>query len=106
MRSGGSGHVLHGLSAGDWLKYQVNVTAPGEYDLTFRAASSGSGTFHLEANGVNVTGPVAIERTGDMDHWSDTVARKVRLTGGLQYLKLSVDIPGVDLDFIRVARSR
>jgi photosystem II stability/assembly factor-like uncharacterized protein len=106
VRSGGSGHVLHGLSAGDWLKYQVNVTAPGDYDLTFRAASSGGGTFHLEANGVNVTGPVAIERTGDMDHWSDIVARKVRLTAGLQYLKLSVEAPGADLDFVRFARSR
>ena len=102
LRLSGSGHVVCDLAPGEWLKYQVHITAPGLYDVTFRAASPGGGAkFHLEANGVNVTGPVTIHRTGGADTWSDVVAHDVRFAAGTQYLKLCVEAAGADLDYIQ-----
>src|SRR5262245_1940603 len=56
-----SGYVVGWVSAGEWLKYSVNVTTAGTYTAAFRVASVGQGgTFHLEANGTNLTGTLAV----------------------------------------------
>ncbi len=98
VRNGGTGRVVCGLAQGDWLKYSVNVTQPATYDVNFRIASGrGEGGFHLEANGVNVTGPVAATPSRGKT-WADVVVHSVRLVPGPQRLKLCVDGAGADLD--------
>src|SRR5581483_8419852 len=55
------GYLVGWVSPGEWLKYSVNVAAAGKYTVAFRVASAGQGgTFHLEMNGTDVTGPVAV----------------------------------------------
>ena len=69
---------------------------------TFRVASAnGGGQFHVTANGVNVTGPVAVPSTGGAEKWSAVVARGVRLRGGEQFLKLYVEADGADVDWMQ-----
>ncbi|HWW03220.1 MAG TPA: carbohydrate-binding protein [Candidatus Acidoferrum sp.] len=100
-RAVGRGRVVCNLAAGDWLKYSVHVTQPGSYEVTVHLASArGEGAFHLEANGVNVTGPVAVT-AGGRKTWTDIVVRKVRLAAGPQQLKLCVEAAGADIDYIR-----
>jgi glucosylceramidase len=66
----GGGYNVGWLQAGEWLKYTVNVTTAGTYTLDVRVAANGSGgTFHVESNDVDVTGPMAFPNTGSWQTW-------------------------------------
>ena len=67
----GGGYNLGWVDAGEWLKYTVNVTAAGAYDLEVRVAARGAGgIFHIEINGVDRTGPITIPETGGWQQWT------------------------------------
>jgi hypothetical protein len=94
---------------GEWLKYTVNVPAAGAYAFEFRVAAptGGGGTFHIEANGVNVTGPVSIPSTGGWQTWTTVTRSAVNLSAGSQPWKLVIDATGAsgfvgNLNYIRV----
>lgn len=101
---------LHGIGwtrAGEWLLYTVDVRAAGTYAIEFPVASKKpGGTFHLEFNGVDKTGPIRIPDSGD---WTKLVLIKkegVKLEKGLQVLKLVCDQVGEsrsigDIDLFR-----
>jgi hypothetical protein len=88
------GYDVGWISAGEWLDYTVNVAVAGTYSLTFRIASSGTGgTFHLEMNGTNVTGPIAVPDTGGWQAWQ-SVGTTVSLNAGTQVARLIMDTAG------------
>jgi endonuclease/exonuclease/phosphatase family metal-dependent hydrolase len=88
--SGGS-YDVGWTSAGEWLKYTVNVAATGTYTLSFRVASSGQGgAFHLEMNDRTVTSGLAIPSTGGWQNWT-IVSQSVSLVAGQQIAKLVFD---------------
>ncbi len=77
---------------GEWLKYTASFTNPGRYDLSFRVASAtGGGTFHLEVDGVNVTGSLTVPNTGGDQVWADVPVTGITLTAGTHVLKLVFD---------------
>ena len=54
----------------EWLRYTVYVQASGVYTVRFNVASPvQGGTFHLEMNGADVTGPLTIPATGGWQAW-------------------------------------
>ncbi len=68
---GGPGWNVGWVGAGEWLEYTVNVGTAGNYNLEFRVASAGAGgTFHLEVNNVDKTGPLTVPSTGDWQSWT------------------------------------
>jgi len=80
--------------AGEWLLYTVNVPVPGTYTMQIRVASAGSGgTFHVDFNGVNKTGTLAVPNTGGWDTWQ-TITKTVTLDAGWQAMKLVMDVNG------------
>lgn len=93
-------------AAGEWLNYAVTVTTAGTYTATFRLASSvQGGTFHLEANGVNLTGALTAPNTGGWENWVN-VTKVVTLAAGSQTLRLVLDTGGTNgytanFDFIQ-----
>jgi hypothetical protein len=92
------------------LSYSVNVTAAGTYNLEFRVAAAGAGgTFHLEVNGVDKTGPLAIPNTGGWQNWTTVTKTGVTLAAGNQTWRLVIDNAGAvvgNLNYIRaVAQS-
>lgn len=101
---------LHGIGwtrAGEWLAYTVDVLQSGTYAIEFPVASrKPGGTFHLEFNGVDRTGPIRIPDSGD---WTKLVLLKkegVKLEKGLQVMKLVCDQVGEsrsigDIDLLR-----
>ena len=62
----GGGYSIGWVKAGEWLEYTVNVANAGNYQLDLRAAADWAygGTFHVEFNGVDKTGPLAFPATG------------------------------------------
>jgi carbohydrate binding protein with CBM6 domain/phospholipase D-like protein len=91
----GGGYVVGWAGAGEWLKYSVNVGAAGNYDLEFRVASAGTGgTFHLEVNGVDKTGPMSVPTTNGWDSWMTLRKTAVALGAGAQVWRLVLDSNG------------
>jgi hypothetical protein len=87
----GLGYALGWVVAGEWLTYTVNVATTGPYTLGFRVASKGAGgTFHLEMNGTNVTGPMRVPDTGSWQNWT-TISATATLTAGAQVARLVMD---------------
>ncbi len=80
---GGSGYMVTGVTAGEWLKYTINAAQAGTYTLGFRVASSATGgTFHVMIDGVNVTGTMAIPNTGSTGTWATITKTGIALTAG------------------------
>jgi hypothetical protein len=91
----GGGYNIGWVSAGEWLKYTVTVASAGLYTLDVRVASPGiGGTFHLEAKGIDVTGPLAVPDTGDWQSWVTVSQPSVPLAAGTQELRLVMDSVG------------
>jgi len=92
---GGSGYDVGWVSAGEWLNYTVDVISAGNYDLDVRVASAGAGgTFHIEVNGVNKTGPLTVPNTGGWQTWTTIRCPTIALSAGPQVWRLVMDSNG------------
>ncbi|HUR35214.1 MAG TPA: carbohydrate-binding protein [Vicinamibacterales bacterium] len=95
--SAGGGYNVGWVDPGEWLRYTVNVTQSGSYTAAFKVAASGQGgTFHLEMNGANVTGPLTVPNTGGWQNWQ-TITAPMSLTAGQQTARLVFDASGTVL---------
>jgi endonuclease/exonuclease/phosphatase family metal-dependent hydrolase len=91
----GGGYNVGWLRVGEWLTYTIDVGTAGSYDLMFRVASNGvGGTFHVEVDGANVTGPLQVPNTGGWQTWTWVPRNNVSLTAGIHVLKFVVDTVG------------
>src|SRR5262249_46370164 len=89
------GYDVGWIDVGEWLNYTVTATAAGTYTLDARVASSGAGgTFHLESNGVAVTGSLTIPNTGGWQNWTTVSAPIQFAAAGTQILRLVFDTAG------------
>jgi hypothetical protein len=96
----GAGYQVGWTATGEWMKYTVNVAASGNYTLSSRVASGGSGgTLHIEFDGTNVSGPISIPNTGGYDTWQ-SIMQTVNLSAGQHIMKVSYDSSGgFDLNY-------
>ncbi|HMC71034.1 MAG TPA: carbohydrate-binding protein, partial [Mycobacteriales bacterium] len=91
----GGGYTLGYVSAGEWVKYTVSVAATGSYRLDARVASAGTGgTFHVEVDGVDATGALAVPNTGGWQAWQTISSAPVPLTAGPHVLRIVFDTNG------------
>jgi hypothetical protein len=91
----GGGFNVGWIEPGEWLAYTVNVAQAGSYTLEARVAASGAGgTFHIAANGTDVTGPLTIPDTGGWQAWTTITRQGVNLNAGQQVLRLVIDSAG------------
>jgi hypothetical protein len=95
--SGGRG--VNYIKAGEWLEYTVSVPTAGSYTLGARIAplTGGSGTFHIEVDGVDKTG--ALVARGAASGPAATVFQSVgkdgvTLSAGTHVLRFKADVAG------------
>jgi len=87
------------IGPGEWLRYSVNVQQDGNYVVRFNVACPvQGGTFHLEMNGIDVTGPLVVPNTGSWQAWQ-VVSANVFLSHGIQSATLVVDADGANATF-------
>lgn len=92
---------------GEWLVYTVDVKRAGTYRIDLHVACKGpGGTFRLEFNGVDRTGPVAVPDTGGWEHLKPMSHSGVKLVAGRQVMKVVMVTGGVsgsigDIDYLR-----
>ncbi|HEV2855152.1 MAG TPA: carbohydrate-binding protein [Thermoanaerobaculia bacterium] len=86
-------HMVFDIGTGEWMEYTVNVTATGTYTLAVRVAagSGGATTFHVEFDGVDVTGPLTIPITGGWSVFQTVTRTGVNLSAGRKVMRIVVD---------------
>jgi Carbohydrate binding module (family 6) len=91
----GGGYNLGWMAAREWLKYTVNLTAAGTYAVDVRVAlRGGGGRFHIEVNGVDKTGPIAVADIGGWQVWKTLTKTGVALTAGPRVIRVVMDSIG------------
>ncbi len=91
----GGGYNIAWVKASEWLDYTRTVAAAGTYAIDVRVASNGSGgTFHIEVNGVNKTGPLTVPNTGGWQAWKTITKTGVTLGAGQQVIRVVMDSNG------------
>ncbi len=91
----GGGFAVGWVVAGEWLEYTVNVDSAGSYTIEVRVSSNGAGgTFHIEFDGVDRTGPMTIPDTGGWETWQTLTRTGVLLSGGPQVMRIVMDANG------------
>lgn len=84
----GGGFNVGWFRATEWMTYSVSVAEAGRYRADVRVASPGvGGTFRLELDGADLTGPLSVPATGSWTLWA-TVSCEVVLPAGDHLLKL------------------
>jgi len=103
----GGGYSVNNFETGEWLLYTVAIAQSGAFDIDLRLASgtSTTGVFHVEIDGQNVTGPVAVPATGSFGTYQWVGKKSVPLTAGQHSLKLVSDQQYFDVNQIRVVAS-
>jgi chitinase len=97
----GGGYNVGYIAAGEWLEYTTNVTTAGSYDISMRVAATAVGsTFHIELDGSNITGTVAVPNTGDWQAWQTVTLKNVALTAGQKIMKVAMDGGSFNLNYI------
>ena len=83
------------MVASEWLKYTVSVATTATYTLELRVASQGTGgTGHVEIDGVNVTGSVAVPNTGGWQTWTSVFVPGIPISAGPHVFRLVIDTNG------------
>ncbi len=78
------------IQAGEWLEYSISSPETELYDLSFKVASPlDGGIFHVEIDGVDVTGPVEVPNTGGWgkDSYEYVTAKDVYIGEGSHILR-------------------
>ena len=102
-----NGHGLGWTRKGEWVVYTVMVNEAGHYDLEIPVASNKKGgTFHLEFDGTDVTGPIDVPDTGGWQKMLLLRLSGIELQKGLQEMKMVMASEGpsgsiADIDYLR-----
>ncbi len=90
-----NGHGVGWTRKCEWLIYSVTVKETGTYSLQIPVASNKrGGTFHLEIDGKDVTGPLEVPDTGGWDRLERIKKDGIRLRAGDYRMKMMMDSVG------------
>jgi chitinase len=102
----GGGYDVGWTVTGEWLNYTVNVTATANYNLSVRVATTMTGrTFHIEMDGVNVTGSMTVPNTGAWQAWTTITVSNIPLTQGQKIMKIVFDSGDFNVNYVSLATS-
>lgn len=89
----GGGFNVGWVRGGEWLKYTTNVASAGPYDLSLRLANPATGgSLHVEVDGVNVTGSLAVPNTGGWQNWTTINKTGISLSAGQHVVTIAFDV--------------
>ena len=100
------GFNLGWVNTGEWLEYTVNASQNGNYDLGLRVASQGNGKkMHVEVDGINITGTLAIPNTGSFQTWQTVTVSNVALTAGAKVVRVFFEENDINFNYFTFTAS-
>lgn len=88
----GGGYNVGWTEQGEWLAYSVSISQAGSYTLSVRLSHPGpGGTFHVEVDGEDVTGPIQVPDTGGWSSWQTISVSNVGLPSGTRTVYFVLD---------------
>lgn len=99
----GGGYNVGWTASGEWLEYKIHVSASGDYRVNLRmAAPYADKRFHLEIDGLDVSGPVTIPRTGQWQTWVD-VPVDLQLDAGSHVMRFVAETDGFNVNYFDIS---
>lgn len=96
------GYILNG----EWLEYTVNVASSGAYNLDLRVATDGAGkTMHIEMDGTNITGAIAVPNTTGWQIWQTATVNNLNLTQGQHVMRIAFDADYMNLNYVEFKKA-
>ncbi len=100
----GIGQNVGWMQAGEWLEYTVNVTTAGAYTLQARvAATAARKTFHVEMDGVNISGTITVPNTTGWQTWQTVPVTTSSLTTGQKVMRMFADQGDFNINYFEFA---
>jgi hypothetical protein len=102
------GYFVGWTHAGEWTQYSLQLSSAGSYEAQIRLACPDDGaSFHLEMDGVDITGPIAMPNTGGWNAWQTISIAGLPLGAGPHVLRLVFDADSANgsagnVDWIRL----
>ena len=97
------GYNVGWTNAGEWMEYTFNVKDRGIHSIISRvAAQSAGGKFHLEIDGVDVTGSLTVPETGGWQKFADLQKSGVFIMEGDHVLRFVVENSGFNLNYFTI----
>jgi hypothetical protein len=95
--------TIGGIATNEWLEYTVDALQEGNYTFQILFATTGRyGKFHLEFDGVDKTGKIAVLSTGSYSNFKTTTIKGITLKKGLQVMRIFFDYGEYNLGTISV----
>jgi hypothetical protein len=92
------------VMADEWLAYDVRVARADMYSFTVRVAAPRSDArLHIELDGANITGPIAVPQTGSYSKWANVSSEPVSIAAGPHELRLVAETDGFNVRSVVVA---
>jgi len=96
------GFDLAYIASGEWDRYTVNVTIPGTYTLSARVATGvSSKSFHVEMDGVDISGPIAVPNTGSWQTFQTVNVTTPVLTAGIKTMRIMMDSSNFNINYLQ-----
>jgi hypothetical protein len=101
----GGGYDVGWIVTGEWLTYDITASATATYTVVLRVATPNTKrTVHLEIDGNNVSGPIAIPWTGGWQVWKNATA-KIPIPAGHHVLRFFADTDKFNFNYIEITAS-
>jgi N-acetylneuraminic acid mutarotase len=93
VQPGGSNAFNVGFTrAGEWLKYTLKTPQAGPCIFTARVASAGAGgQFHVEIDGNNLTGSLAVPDTASWTAWNTVTSGTINVPAGTHVMRIVME---------------
>ncbi len=93
------GYDVGWIRQGEWLRYVFE--GGGDYAVSIRYATLyDNRSCHLELDGVNVTGPIALPKTGGWQDWATAYGPTISIPFGSHSLKLVAETDSFNANYI------
>jgi carbohydrate binding protein with CBM6 domain/glucose/sorbosone dehydrogenase/purple acid phosphatase-like protein len=101
-----TGYVVNNIQTGEWLEYTIRVGKSGPYRIEAKVSSRfANSRFHIEIDGVDVTGPILAPNTGNWNSFRFVGKAGVNLTAGRHILRIHSEQEYFNLDAIRIRQN-
>ena len=96
----GGGYDVGWGAVGEWMKYTINVTQAGTYQIVARTAnaSGATATIRLDLDGVNLTGNLTVPKTATWQTWQNVTSGNVTLSAGQHIITYNLVSGGLNLN--------